>query len=62
MKKDYIHDIQKENELKNCTIFSFLRNDEQEREIAYIKNGIALDLVNALGNALLKESFQRFEK
>lgn len=62
MKKDYLHDIQKVEELENYTSFSFKRNDSEEVEVVHLTNGFALDLVNALGNALLKESFQKFER
>lgn len=61
MERDYIHNIEKVHEGEDYCTYSFKRNDSDEIEEVEV-TGFACQIIDALGNSLLKKSFQKFEK
>jgi len=59
---DYYHDIQKVEENRYGAIYSYRVNHDKRVRFAVIGSGAGQRLIDALGNALVKESFQKFEK
>jgi hypothetical protein len=64
MDREYHHNIEKLHEGEDYCLYSYKTSDEEGNESSNEVEitGVARYLIDALGNALLKESFQDFEK